>query len=135
MANVLRGLNLLETLKESVERNKLSEVKDAVEDLLISRINLAVVGELGPDKAMLVQSLGGLDPEAVGTWSQNGVTMYSNPQQPDFHLWDLPPVPSGVPVEVASYMDQVKFHRHNVVLMVSKQAHTAAVFLEALSLQ
>lgn len=138
MADVFRGLNLLETLKESVERNKLSEVKDAVEDLLISRINLAVVGEAGEEKVNLIQSLGALSPQDGGTSSQSGVTMYSNPQHPDFHLWDLPPVPSATPFEAAPYMDQVKFHRHNVVLMVSTKAPSAndvAVFLEALSLQ
>lgn len=138
MADVFRGLNLLETLKESVERNKLSEVKDAVEDLLISRINLAVVGQPGEEKAALVQSLCGLGPQDVGVASQNGVTMYSTPQHPDFHLWDMPPVPSAAPFEAESYMDRVKFHRHNVVLMASAQAPAAngvAVFLEALSLQ
>lgn len=138
MADVFRSLNLLETLKESVERNKLSEVKDAVEDLLISRINFAVVGEAGEEKAALIQSLGGLSPQDGGTSSQSGVTMYSNPQHPDFHLWDLPPVPSATPSEAAPYMDQVKFHRHNVVLMVSMQmpsANDVAVFQEALSLQ
>lgn len=137
MADVFRGLNLLETLQELVERNKLSEVKDAVEDLLISRINLAVVGEAGEEKATLIRSLCGLGPQDGGTSSQSGVTMYSNPQHPDFHLWDLPPVPSSAPFEAASYMDQVRFHRHNVVLMVSAQAPSAndvAVFLEALSL-
>lgn len=138
MAEVFRGLNLLETLKESVEGNKLSEVKEAVEDLLISRINLAVVGEVGEEKAALIRSLCCLGPQDGGTLSQSGVTMYSNPQHPDFHLWDLPPVPSATPLEAAPYMDLVKFHRHNVVLMVSARApsgNDVVVFLEALSLQ
>lgn len=138
MAEVFRGLNLLETLKESVERNKLSEVKDAMEDLLISRINLAVAGEAGEEKAALIHSLCGLGPQDEGTSSQSGVTIYSNPQHPDFHLWDLPPVPSARPFEATLYMEQVKFHRHNVVLMVSTRAPSAndvAVFLEARSLQ
>lgn len=143
MADVFRGLNLLESLKESVERNKLSEVKEAVEDLLISRINLAVVGEPGEPKAALVRSLCGLGPqdaagEGEGAGAGGGVTVFSNPQHPDFHLWDLPPVPAGSPFEAAPYMERVKFHRHHVVLMASSQAPAAnsvAVFQEARSLQ
>ncbi|KAI4810681.1 hypothetical protein KUCAC02_013618 [Chaenocephalus aceratus] len=45
MADVFRSLNLIETLKQSIDHNKLSEVKDALEDLLISRINLALIGD------------------------------------------------------------------------------------------
>lgn len=143
MADVFRSLNLLETLKESIERNKLSDVKDAVEDLLISRINLAVVGEPGEEKAALITSLCGLGPEEGGASppfavGPNGVAAYvSPPSAPNFHLWDLPAVPSASPFEAGGYMDDVKFHRHNVVLMAftrTPDPNSVEVFLEALSL-
>ncbi|KAJ8404970.1 hypothetical protein AAFF_G00328910 [Aldrovandia affinis] len=66
MADVLKGMKLLEMLKESVEKNRLSEVKDAVEDLLISRVNIGVVGDRGAEKTTLINSLLGLGPEDSG---------------------------------------------------------------------
>lgn len=142
--DVFRGLNLLETLKESVESKKLSDVKDAVEDLLISRINLAVVGDHGNEKATFINSLCGLGPEEDGaapspsTVAPKEVTGYLNPKHPDFRLWDLPPVPSMSPFAPKGYMDKVKFLRHNAVFMTFTQTpepNSVEVFLEARSLQ
>lgn len=144
MADVLRGLNLLETLKESIESNKLSDVKDAVEDLLISRINLAVVGEDGNEKATFINSLCGLGPEEDGaapylsTVAPKEVTGYVNPKHPDFRLWDLPTVPSMTPFEPVGYMDKVKFLRYNAVFITFTQTpepNSVEVFLEARSRQ
>ncbi|KAK2909915.1 hypothetical protein Q8A73_007630 [Channa argus] len=111
MADVFRGLNLLENLKDSIESNKLSDVKDAVEDLLISRINLAVVEE---------------------------VAGYPDPKHPDFRLWDLPPVPPTSPFEPKGYVDRVKFLRYSAAFMTFTQLplpNSVEVFLEARSLQ
>uniref|UniRef100_A0A3Q0QQ74 Immunity-related GTPase family, q2 n=1 Tax=Amphilophus citrinellus TaxID=61819 RepID=A0A3Q0QQ74_AMPCI len=144
MADVFRGLNLLETLKESIESNKLSDVKEAVEDLLISRINLAVVGDRGEEKASFMNSLRGLgaDDEGAAPASSpvapEGVAGYPNPKHPDFRLWDLPPVPDISPFEPEGYMDSYKFLRYNAVFMTSTQTvqpNSVEVFLEALSLQ
>ncbi|XP_026228521.1 immunity-related GTPase family, q2 [Anabas testudineus] len=144
MADVFRGLNLLEILKESLESNKLSEVKDAVEDLLISRINLAVVGDRGDEKACFLNSLRGLGPGDEGAApcqspvAPEEVAGYPDPKHPDFRLWDLPPVPATSPFEPKGYMDRVKFLRYNAVFMVftqTTQPNSVEVFLEARSLQ
>nr|XP_046255919.1 immunity-related GTPase family, q2 [Scatophagus argus] len=144
MADVFRGLNLLETLKDSIESNKLSDVKDAVEDLLISRINLAVVGDRGDEKATFINSLRGLGPGDDGaapspsSVGPEEVAGYLNPIHPDFRLWDLPPVPSTSPFEPEGYMNRVKFLRYNAVFMAftnTPQPHSVEVYLEARSLQ
>uniref|UniRef100_UPI0037E7941F immunity-related GTPase family, q2 n=1 Tax=Semicossyphus pulcher TaxID=241346 RepID=UPI0037E7941F len=144
MADVFRGLNLLETLKESIENNKLSDVKDAVEDLLISRINLAVLGDREDGKTTFINSLSGLSPGDDGaalspsTVSPEEVAGYPNPKHPDFRLWDLPPVPSTSPFEPEGYMERVKFLRYNAVFMTftkTPQPNTVKVFLEARSQQ
>uniref|UniRef100_A0A3P9MH63 Immunity-related GTPase family, q2 n=1 Tax=Oryzias latipes TaxID=8090 RepID=A0A3P9MH63_ORYLA len=144
MADVFKGLNLLETLKESVENNKLSDVKDAVEDLLISRINVAVVGDRVEKKATLMNSLRGLGPDDEGaapfptTADPDEVAGYPNPKHPDFRLWDLPPVSNTSPFEAEGYINKFKFLRYNVVIMTFTQVihpNCVEVFLEALSLQ
>lgn len=144
MADVFKGLNLLEMLKESIESNKLSDVRDAVEDLLISRINLAVVGNRGDEKACFLNSLSALGPGDEGAAlcpspvATDEVAGYTNPKHPDFRLWDLPPVPATSPSEPKGYMDRVKFLRYNAVFMVfteTPQPNSVEVFLEARSLQ
>lgn len=144
MADVFRSLNLLETLKESIELNKLSDVKDAVEDLLISRINLAVMGDRGDEKATFINSLRGLGPGDDGAApspspaAPEEVAGYPNPKHPDFRLWDLPPVPSTSPFVPEGYMDRVKFLRYNAVFITFTQApqpNSVEVFLEARSLR
>lgn len=144
MADVFKGLNLIETLKESMESNKLSDVKEAVEDLLISRINLAVVGDRGQEKASFMNSLRGLGPEDEGSApSQSPVAPeevggYPHPKHPDFRLWDLPPVPATSAFEPEGYMNKYKFLRYNVVFMTFNQIiqpNSVDVFLEALSMQ
>lgn len=125
---VSHSLNLLETLKESIENNKLSDVKDAVEDLLISRINLAVAGERGPEKSAFINALRGLGPEDEGAalspcpTPPEEMAIYPNPKHPDFRLWDLPPTPTASPFDPEGYMERVKFLRYNVVVMVFIQS-------------
>ncbi|XP_018555352.1 immunity-related GTPase family, q2 [Lates calcarifer] len=143
MADVFRGLNLLETLKESMESNKLSDVRDAVEDLLISRINLAVVGIRGDEKDSFINSLRGLGPGDEGAAPSSSsasveVAGYPNPKHPDFRLWDLPPVPDTSPFEPEGYMNRFKFPRYNAVFMTfthTPHPNSVEVFLEARSLQ
>ncbi|XP_023261629.1 interferon-inducible GTPase 5-like [Seriola lalandi dorsalis] len=144
MADVFRSLNLLETLKESIESNKLSDVKDAVEDLLISRINLAVVGNRGDEKDSFLNSLRGLGPGDEGAAPSSSVAAsedmagYPNPKHSDFRLWDLSPVPDTSPFEPGGYMDRVKFLRYNAVFMTFThvpQPNSMEVYLEARSLQ
>ncbi|XP_042345846.1 immunity-related GTPase family, q2 [Plectropomus leopardus] len=144
MADVLKSLNLLETLKESMELNKLSDVKDAVEDLLISRINLAVMGDRGDEKATFINSLRGLGPgddeaaPSLSTVAPEEVAGYPNPKHPDFRMWDLPPVPSTSLFEPEGYIERVKFLRYNAVFVTfiqTPQPNSVEVFLEARSLQ
>ncbi|KAF1388279.1 hypothetical protein PFLUV_G00088540 [Perca fluviatilis] len=144
MADVFRSLNLLETLKESIELNKLSDVKDAVEDLLISRINLAVIGGRGDEKFAFINSILGLGPGDDGaapspsSVAPEELAVYPNPKHPDFRLWDLPPVPPASPFEPEGYMDRVKFPRYNAVLMTftqTPQPNSVDVYLEARSQQ
>ncbi|XP_077431563.1 immunity-related GTPase family, q2 isoform X2 [Vanacampus margaritifer] len=143
MVDGLKGVNLLETLKASMERNQLSEVKDAVEDLLISRLNLAVVGERSEDKASYINSLHGLSAGDEGAARSSSVPTedlrcYPNPAHPDFRLWDLPPVPNVSPFEPDVYMDAVKFFRYNVVFLMFTQtppSSVVALVLRARSLQ
>ncbi|XP_070690690.1 immunity-related GTPase family, q2 [Pempheris klunzingeri] len=144
MADVFRSLNLLDTLKESMESNRLSDVKDAVEDLLISRINLAVLGDRVDEKATFINSLRGLGPGDDGTVpspssvAPEEVAGYPNPKHPDFRLWDLPPVPSTSPFQPEGYMDRYKFLRYNAVFITFQQTphpNSVTVFLEARSVQ
>uniref|UniRef100_A0A8C5GX61 Immunity-related GTPase family, q2 n=1 Tax=Gouania willdenowi TaxID=441366 RepID=A0A8C5GX61_GOUWI len=127
MAEVLQSLSLLETLKESMESNRLSEVKEAVEDLLISRINIAVVGERGEGKASLINSLRGLAPGDEGAApfpapvGPEEMIGYPNPKHPDFRLWDLPPVPTTSTFEPEAYTDKYKFLRYNSIFMTMTQ--------------
>uniref|UniRef100_A0A3P9ISU2 Immunity-related GTPase family, q2 n=1 Tax=Oryzias latipes TaxID=8090 RepID=A0A3P9ISU2_ORYLA len=118
MADVFKSLNLLETLKESVENNKLSDVKDAVENLLISRINVAVVGDRVKEKATLMNSLRGLAAD------DEGAAPFPTTADPD-------------EVAVEGYINKFKFFRYNVVFMTFTQVihpKCVEVFLEALSL-
>ncbi|XP_010867463.3 immunity-related GTPase family, q2 [Esox lucius] len=141
---VSHSLHLLETLKESFENNKLSDVKEAVEDLLISRINLGVAGDRGPQKAAFLNTLRGLGPEDEGAAQSPSPTppdelaVYPNPKHPDFHLWDLPPPHTASTFDLEGYMERVKFMRYNAVVMAFTQSlhpNSVAVFLEARSLQ
>ncbi|XP_064176596.1 interferon-inducible GTPase 5-like [Anguilla rostrata] len=144
MADVLRSLNLLEVLKESMEKKGLSEVKEAVEDLLISRVNIAVVGESSPKKTALLNSLRGLGPGDGGAAQfpspspQEELTVYPNPKHPDFQLWDLPVVPDSSPFDPEEYK-KVKFLCYNAVIMTSSRmrfcSNSALVWREARSLQ
>ncbi|XP_061086349.1 interferon-inducible GTPase 5-like [Conger conger] len=145
MADVLRSLNLLEVLKESMEKKGLSEVKDAVEDLLISRVNIGVVGERGPEKTGLINSLRALGPEDSGAapfpspTPPDELTVYPSPKHPDFRLWDVPGVPEGSPFDPEEYMERVKFLRYSAVIMTSSRvpfhSNSALVWREARSLQ
>ncbi|KAM4600434.1 immunity-related GTPase family, q2 [Polymixia lowei] len=146
MADVLRGrgINLLETLKESIENNKLSDVKDAVEDLLISRINLAIEGDRGVEKATFLNALRGLGPGDEGAalspcpTAPEELEVYPNPKHPDFRLWDLPPVPATSNFVPEGYMERVKFLRYNAVFLTftqGPQPNSVALFLEARSAQ
>ncbi|XP_036393900.1 immunity-related GTPase family, q2 [Megalops cyprinoides] len=144
MADVLRSLKLLETLKELMEKNRLSEVKDAVEDLLISRVNLAVVGERGPEKAAFINALRGLGPEDSGAAQCPSSTppdepaVYPNPKHTDFRLWDLPGVPSASPFNPEEYMERFKFLRYNAVIMTFSQSlhpNSVTVWKEARAAQ
>ncbi|XP_028986337.1 immunity-related GTPase family, q2 [Betta splendens] len=139
MADVLRGLSLLESLTESMESDRLSEVREAVEELLISRVNVALVGERGREKADLLNALRGLGPEdqgaalCPGPEPPEGVVGYPDPKHPDFRLWDLPP-----PAAPEGYLDRVRFCRYGAVLMVFTRTPPPAsvrVFLEARSVQ
>ncbi|XP_071251328.1 interferon-inducible GTPase 5-like [Salvelinus alpinus] len=134
---VSHSLNLLETLKESIENNKLSDVKDAVEDWPWQESG-------GPKKSAFINALRGLGPEDDGAalspcpTPPGEMAIYSNPKHPDFRLWDLPPTPAASPFEPEGYMERVKFLRYNVVVMAftqSLQANSVAVFLEARSMQ
>ncbi|XP_061086674.1 interferon-inducible GTPase 5-like [Conger conger] len=145
MADVLRSLNLLEVLKESMEKEGLSEVKDAVEDLLISRVNIGVVGERGPEKTGLLNSLRALGPEDSGAapfpspTPPDELTVHPSPKHPDFRLWDVPGVPEGSPFDPEEYMERVKFLRYSAVIMTSSRVpfhgNSALVWREARSLQ
>ncbi|KAK7886995.1 hypothetical protein WMY93_026616 [Mugilogobius chulae] len=144
MADVLKSLNLLETLKESIDTNKLTDVKDTVEDLLISRINIGVVGDRCLEKTTFLNSLRGLgiDDEGAAVFPSladpEEVVGHPDPKHTDFRLWDLPSVPATSPFTPESYMDKYKFMRYNAVFMTFTdipQINSVTVFLEARSLQ
>lgn len=141
MADVLRALTLLESLQESVESHRLFEVKEAVEDLLISRVSLAVVGDRGPEKAAFLNALRALGPQDEGAAQYPSPTapeelaVYPDPRHPDFRLWDLPPPLAGAtPFDPAGYMERVKLLRYNATIVASGRvvrSDEAAVFREA----
>ncbi|KAI5099123.1 immunity-related GTPase family, q2 [Silurus meridionalis] len=144
MADVLKSLNLLETLKESIEKNNISDIKDAVEDLLISRINFAITGDRGPEKAMFINSLRGLSFGDEGaalcssTAASEELAVFQNPKHPDFRLWDLPMISNADSFDPEKYIERFKISRYKIVIMTFTQTlsqNTVAVWREARSLQ
>lgn len=132
MADVFRSLN------------NISNIKDAVEDLPISRINIAITGERGPEKAAFINSLRGLGfgDEGAALCSSSAATeelaVFSNPKHPDFRLWDLPMIPNDGSFDPKSYFERYKVPRYNIVIMTFTQnpsPNTVAVWREARSLQ
>lgn len=141
---MLKSLNLLETLKESIEKNNISDLKDAVEDLLISRINIAITGDRGPEKAAFINSLRGLgvgdEGEALcpSTAAPEELAIFPNPKHPDFRLWDLPMISNDDSFDPENYIERYKIPRYNIVIMTFTQnfsPSTVAVWREARSLQ
>ncbi|XP_062873414.1 immunity-related GTPase family, q2 [Trichomycterus rosablanca] len=144
MADVMKSLNLLEILKESIEKNNISEIKDAIEDLLISRINIAVTGERGPEKATFINSLHGLciDEEGANlcpsTVAPKELTVFPNPRYPDFRLWDLPVISEDQSFDPENYIDRYKITRYNAIIMTFTQtpnSNTVAIWREMCSLR
>lgn len=144
MAEVIKSLNLLESLKESIEKNNISDIKDAVEDMLISRINIAVVGERGSEKAAFINSLRGLGAGDEGaalcpsSAAPDELAVFPNPKHPDFRLWDLPVIPSDPAFVPENYVERYKVIRYNCVIMTFTQhpsSNMVGVFREARSLQ
>lgn len=144
MADVLRSLNLLETLKESIEKNNISDIKDAVEDMLISRINIAVAGDRSAEKAAFINSLRGLgqeDEEAARVPSSAApeeLAVFLNPKHPDFRLWDLPSIPSDFHFEAEDFIQRYKVMRYNAIVLTfteSPSVNSVALWRELRSLQ
>ncbi|XP_072547994.1 immunity-related GTPase family, q2 [Salminus brasiliensis] len=144
MAEVIKSLNLLESLKESIEKNNISDIKDAVEDMLISRINIALVGERGGEKAAFINSLRGLGVGNEGaalcpsSAAPDELAVFPNPKHPDFRLWDLPAIPSNTPFDPENYLERYKIIRYNSIIMTFTQnssSNMVAVWREARSLQ
>ncbi|NP_001038275.1 immunity-related GTPase family, q2 [Danio rerio] len=144
MADVIKGLNLLETLKESIEKNNISDIRDALEDMLISRINIAIAGERNAEKATFINSLRGLSQEDEGA-AQNPpsaapeeLAVFTNPKHPDFRLWDLPPISSDANFKPEDYIERFKATRYNAIILTSTDrpsANSVAVWKEVRSLQ
>lgn len=141
---MLKSLNLLETLKESIEKNSISDIKDAVEDLLISRINIAITGDRGPEKAAFINSLRGLSVGDEGaalypsTAAPEELAAFSNSKHPDFRLWDLPMIPNDTSFDPENYIERYKLPRYNIVIMTFTQNPSpgiVGVWREAHSLQ
>ncbi|KAK3560327.1 hypothetical protein QTP86_006286 [Hemibagrus guttatus] len=144
MADVLKSLNLLETLKESIEKNNIADIKDAVEDLLISRINIAVTGDRGQEKAAFINSLRGLGVGDEGaaicpsSAAPEELSVFPNPKHSDFRLWDLPMISNDESFDPENYIERYKIPRYNIVIMTFTQnpsPNTVAVWREARSLQ
>nr|XP_055051494.1 interferon-inducible GTPase 5-like [Misgurnus anguillicaudatus] len=144
MADVLKSLNLLETLKESIEKNNISDIRDAMEDMLISRINIAVAGDRNLEKATFINSLRGLGQEDEGaacvppSAAPEELAVFPNPKHPDFRLWDLPSIPSDPCFEAEKYIERYKVLRYNAVIITfteSPSVNSVAVWREARSIQ
>ncbi|XP_056613725.1 immunity-related GTPase family, q2 [Triplophysa dalaica] len=144
MADVLRSLNLLEMLKESIEKNNISDIKDAVEDMLISRINIAVAGDRSAEKAAFINSLRGLgqeDEEAARVPSSAApeeLAVFLNPKHPDFRLWDLPSIPNDSHFEAEDYIQRYKVMRYNAIVLTfteSPSENSVALWRELRFLQ
>lgn len=141
---MFKSLNLLESLKESIEKNNISDIKDAVEDLLISRLNIAITGDRVPEKAAFINSLRGLSVGDEGsalcpsTAATEELAVFPNPKHPDFRLWDLPMIPNDETFDPEDYIECYKIARYNIVIMTFTQKpspSTVAVWREARSLK
>ncbi|KAK9962516.1 hypothetical protein ABG768_007874 [Culter alburnus] len=144
MADVLRSLNLLETLKESIEKNNISDIKDAMEDMLISRLNIAIAGDRNPEKATFINSLRGLSQEDEGAANSPSsaapaeLAVFPNPIHPDFRLWDLPSISSDPTFKAEDYIERFKVMRYNTIIITfteSPSVNSVAVWREVRSLQ
>ncbi|XP_077063922.1 immunity-related GTPase family, q2 [Siphateles boraxobius] len=144
MADVLRSLNLLETLKESIEKNNISDIRDAMEDMLISRINIAIAGERKAEKATFINSLRGLSQDDEGSAhspssaAPEELTIFLNPKHPDYRLFDLPPISSDPTFQAKDYIERFKAMRYNAIIITfteSPSVNSVAVWREVRSLQ
>lgn len=144
MADVLRSLNLLETLKESIEKNNISDIRDAMEDMLISRINIAIAGERIAEKATFINSLRGLSQDDEGSArspssaAPEELTVFPNPKHPDYRLFDLPPSSSDPTFQAEDYIERFKAMRYNAIIITfteSPSVNSVAVWREVRSLQ
>ncbi|XP_067222451.1 immunity-related GTPase family, q2 [Chanodichthys erythropterus] len=144
MADVLRSLNLLETLKESIEKNNISDIKDAMEDMLISRLNIAIAGDRNAEKATFINSLRGLSQEDEGAANSPSsaapaeLAVFPNPIHPDFRLWDLPSISSDPTFKAEDYIERFKVMRYNTIIITfteSPSVNSVAVWREVRSLQ
>ncbi|KAG1952000.1 immunity-related GTPase family, q2 [Pimephales promelas] len=144
MADVLRGLNLLETLKESIEKNNISDIKDAMEDMLISRINIAIAGERKAEKATFINSLRGMSQDDEGSArfpssaAPEELTIFLNSKHPDYRLFDLPPISSDPTFQAEEYIERFKAVRYNAIIITfteSPSVNSVALWRELRSLQ
>ncbi|XP_056127311.1 immunity-related GTPase family, q2 [Rhinichthys klamathensis goyatoka] len=144
MADVSRSLNLLETLKESIEKNNISDIRDAMEDMLISRINIAIAGERKAEKATFINSLRGLSQDDEGSArspssaAPGELTVFPNPKHPDYRLFDLPPISNDPTFQAEDYIERFKAMRYNAIIITfteSPSVNSVAVWRELRSLQ
>ncbi|XP_012369751.1 T-cell-specific guanine nucleotide triphosphate-binding protein 1-like [Octodon degus] len=96
----------------------------ALNDIENASLSIAVTGETGSGKSMLINALRGLGPEDKGAAATGPVetTMkraeYKHPSLPSVSIWDLPGLGStSFPPE--TYLEDVKFAEYDFFLIVS----------------
>ncbi|MBN3308085.1 interferon-inducible GTPase 5-like [Amia ocellicauda] len=127
MAEAIKNVKVLQTIKESLDKNKISEIKATLEDLLSSSINIAVAGERGVEKMAFINAVRGLGDDEEGAAHPGGPdatkdpVVYPHPQQSEVRIWDLPP-PQGDDFNPEEYLERLRVHRYSAFIVTAAQS-------------
>ncbi|MBN3325759.1 IIGP5 GTPase, partial [Atractosteus spatula] len=135
MAEVLKNSKVLQTIKDSLDKNTMSDIKATLEDLLSNCLNIAVIGKRVPEKMTFINSLRGLGDDDVGSAhagpadTNKEPIMYPHPQHSDVRIWDLS-MPESNECNPNEYLETVKVNRYcSLIVTVSEHLAVACAAL------
>ncbi|XP_063077003.1 interferon-inducible GTPase 5-like [Engraulis encrasicolus] len=115
---------LLEDSGEQTTERAMAKAKDIVQNLDKVTLNIAVTGESGVGKSLLVNAIRGVNSGEEG-WAKTGVTEttknpkeYPHPTMPNVKIWDLPGI-GTLDFKASVYMNKVGFKTYDFFIIVS----------------